>query len=96
MDGGSATNNERLATEAGQAVFAVNCKSDPGEAVRAYVEAGIAPVTRRAYKADLEHFRAWGGDIPATDLQLAASGRARSDPEGRNADQTAGRDLYRS
>ena len=40
--------------------------------VCAYVEAGIAPATRRAYKADLEHFRAWGGDIPTTDLQLAA------------------------
>ena len=38
----------------------------------AYVEAGIAPATRRAYKADLEHFRAWGGDIPTTDTQLAA------------------------
>jgi hypothetical protein len=24
-----------------------------------------------AYKADLEHFRMWGGDIPTTDLQLA-------------------------
>jgi len=36
------------------------------------VEAGIAPATRRAYKADLNHFRAWGGDIPTTDVQLAA------------------------
>jgi site-specific recombinase XerD len=36
------------------------------------VEAGIAPATRRAYKADLEHFRAWGGAIPTTDIQLAA------------------------
>ena len=36
------------------------------------MEAGIAPATRRAYKTDLEHFRAWGGSIPTTDLQLAA------------------------
>jgi hypothetical protein len=25
-----------------------------------------------AYRADLDHFRAWGGDIPSTDVQLAA------------------------
>jgi len=48
------------------------CKSQPSDTVRTYVEAGIAPATRRAYKADLEHFWAWGGDIPTTDLQLAA------------------------
>ena len=51
---------------------AVTCKCDLSDTVRAYVEAGIAPATRRAYKADLEHFRAWGGEIPTTDLQLAA------------------------
>jgi integrase len=51
---------------------AVTWKSEPSGAVGAYVEAGIAPATRRAYKADLEHFRAWGGDIPTTDIQLAA------------------------
>jgi integrase len=51
---------------------AVTCKFEPGDAVRAYVEAGIAPATRRAYKADLDHFRAWGGDIPTTETQLAA------------------------
>ena len=53
-------------------VCAVTCKSEPSDAVRAYVEAGIAPATRRAYKADLDHFRAWGGDIPTTEIQLAA------------------------
>jgi integrase len=52
--------------------FAVTCKLGPTDTVRAYVEAGIAPATRRAYKTDLEHFRAWGGSIPTTDLQLAA------------------------
>ena len=50
--------------------FAVTCKLEPSDTVRAYVEAGIAPATRRAYKTDLEHFRAWGGSIPTTDLQL--------------------------
>jgi integrase len=40
--------------------------------VEAYVQAGIAPATKRAYRADLDHFRAWGGTIPATDAQIAA------------------------
>ena len=39
--------------------------------VDAYIEAGIAPATRRAYHSDLEHFRAWGGSVPATDAQVA-------------------------
>jgi hypothetical protein len=30
------------------AEFAVTCKLEPNDAVRAYVEAGIAPATRRA------------------------------------------------
>jgi integrase len=49
---------------------AVNCKHDPTGAVEAYVEAGIAPATRRAYRADLDHFEAWGGTLPATDTQV--------------------------
>jgi hypothetical protein len=52
--------------------FAVTCKLEPSDTVRAYVEAGITPATRRAYKADLDHFLAWGGAIPTTDIQLAA------------------------
>jgi integrase len=40
--------------------------------VEAYVEGGIAPATKRAYRADLDHFRAWGGTIPAADAQVAA------------------------
>jgi hypothetical protein len=35
------------------------------------VQAGIAPATRRAYRADLDHFEAWGGTIPASDDQVA-------------------------
>ena len=30
------------------------------------------PATKRAYRADLRHFRAWGGTIPATDALVAA------------------------
>jgi integrase len=60
------------AREIASATFAANCKVPGSEAVRAYVEAGIAQATRRAYKLDLKHFRAWGGDIPTTDVELAA------------------------
>ena len=36
------------------------------------MQAGIASATKRAYRADLDHFEAWGGTIPATDAQVAA------------------------
>jgi hypothetical protein len=78
MNDGGATNGDvmvadgLIAQEIAAAEFAVTCKCEPSDTVRAYVEAGIAPATRRAYKADLEHFRTWGGDIPTTDIQLAA------------------------
>jgi integrase len=39
--------------------------------VEAYVQAGIASATKRAYRADLDHFRAWGGSLPTTDAQIA-------------------------
>ena len=73
MDEGGATSADVvIAEEIASAEFAVTCNLAPNDTVRAYVEAGITPATRRAYKADLEHFRAWGGDIPTTDIQLAA------------------------
>ena len=52
--------------------FAIDCTNELGSMVESYVEAGIAPATRRAYRADLNHFRAWGGSVPATDAQVAA------------------------
>jgi hypothetical protein len=71
MDNGDATNGDVvIAKEIASTECAVTCKLEPTDTVRAYVEAGIAPATRRAYKTDLEHFRAWGGCIPTTDLQL--------------------------
>ena len=73
MDDEDATSGDVvIAKEIANARCAVTLKLEPTDAVRAYVEAGIAPATRRAYKTDLEHFRAWGGSIPTTDLQLAA------------------------
>ena len=67
IDNGDATNGDVMiadvviAQEIASAEFAVTCKSEPSDAVRAYLAAGIAPGTGRAYKADLEHFRTWGG-----------------------------------
>ena len=73
IDNGDATEGYLvIAEEIASVGFAITCKSELSDTVRAYVEAGIAPATRRAYKADLEHFRAWGRGIPTTDLQLAA------------------------
>jgi len=48
-----------------------DCKHSSASAVEAYVEAGIAPVTLRAYRTDLNDFEGWGGTLPATDAQVA-------------------------
>jgi integrase len=53
-------------------VSAGACTEALGAEVAAYVQAGIAPATKRAYRADLNHFEAWGGTIPATDAEVAA------------------------
>ena len=52
--------------------FAIDCSDPSVSSVGVYVEAGIAPATRRAYRADLDHFEAWGGTVPATDDMVAA------------------------
>src|SRR5271166_426787 len=59
------------ASSFGDPFAAVDC-SPPVSSVEAYVRAGVAPATRRAYRADLDHFEAWGGTIPATDDMVAA------------------------
>ena len=43
----------------------------PGQ-VAALVEASIADSTRRAYRTDLAHFAAWGGQLPAEPAQVAS------------------------
>ncbi|TIQ44612.1 site-specific integrase [Mesorhizobium sp.] len=40
--------------------------------VSSYVEKGLAENTKRAYAADLAHFEAWGGSVPATDTVIAS------------------------
>ena len=52
--------------------IAINCTDEPDATTLAYVAASIADSTRRAYRCDLEHFTAWGGVIPATDVQVAS------------------------
>ena len=44
--------------------------AEPG-LVGDYVRAALASNTRRAYRADLDHFRGWGGTLPATDRMIA-------------------------
>jgi integrase len=43
----------------------------PSVAVRRYVSASVAHNTKRAYAADLRHFRRWGGSIPASEVLVA-------------------------
>lgn len=42
------------------------------EEVRCYVREAVSANTRRAYRADLEHFAAWGGTIPCSPDVVAA------------------------
>ena len=46
------------------------CTNHPAGTVTAYVEAGTTPATRRAYRTDLDHFKAWGGTLPAANAQV--------------------------
>jgi len=50
----------------------IDCTTGLAASVQSFVQAGVAPATRRAYRADLDHFVAWGGTIPATDDMVAA------------------------
>jgi integrase len=50
-------------------ICAIDCTS---EKVAAYLDAGVAANSRRAYWSDLAHFTAWGGTIPTSSEALAA------------------------
>lgn len=43
----------------------------PYSTVAAYVSNGLAENTKRAYAADLRHFKRWGGCVPATPAMVA-------------------------
>ena len=60
------------APSSGNPPDAASCTSLSVSSVEVYVQSGIAQATRRAYRADLDHFAAWGGTIPATDDMVAA------------------------
>jgi integrase len=51
---------------------AANCKQRASDLVAAYVDAALAPNTKRAYASDWAHFTKWGGVIPATPEMVAA------------------------
>lgn len=44
----------------------------PSADIRHYVKHALADNTRRAYRTDLEHYRAWGGTVPASPDSIAA------------------------
>ncbi len=52
--------------------FAINCKNDGPEPFIAYVQDSLSENTRRAYLSDLDHFKVWGGMIPATEPMVAS------------------------
>jgi hypothetical protein len=58
-------------------IIAAACTKMLRAEVEAYAQAGIAPATKRAYRADLNYFEAWGRTIPARDAQVAARGSRR-------------------
>ncbi|MER9403664.1 tyrosine-type recombinase/integrase [Mesorhizobium caraganae] len=53
-------------------VCEINFTTKLSDKVAGYVEQGLAENTRRAYAADLAHFEAWGGSIPASDATVAS------------------------
>ncbi len=46
-------------------------ENEPSERVKDYVRASSSEATLKAYKSDLEHFRAWGGVMPASAASVA-------------------------
>lgn len=50
----------------------VSCNDVSSPDVRRYIECALSENSRRAYKGDFDHFRAWGGCLPSTPEQVAA------------------------
>jgi integrase len=70
-DGSRAADADVLGHPTRMLLCASACTNTLHADVEAYVHAGIAPATKRAYCTDLDHFEAWGGTLPATDAQVA-------------------------
>ncbi len=43
-----------------------------GEKVKLYVDNSLSENSRKAYRADFEHFKSWGGSVPSTPEMVAA------------------------
>jgi site-specific recombinase XerD len=73
---GGAARREDQTLPSGVAFLASTCTAtalDPvPDEVAVLVEASIAESTRRAYRADLAHFEAWGGTLPAEPALVAS------------------------
>jgi integrase len=61
----------RLRISRGDVMGKRTTTSVPSAQVNRYTQAALADNTHRSYKADLAHFRAHGGTIPTTAVQLA-------------------------
>lgn len=65
--------NSPLSKPTTDLVCAINCTgSRPvSQLVATYVDAALAPNSKRAYAADWQHFVNWGGAVPATAVHVA-------------------------
>lgn len=67
----------RPKTGANESQFEPKCHTSPIDFTRlpplvaTYVDQSLSENTKRAYAADLAHFEAWGGCVPATDAMVA-------------------------
>jgi len=50
----------------------LGAENEPQRRVQTYVQEAFAPNTRRAYRADLAHFMAWGGSVPSNAEEVTA------------------------
>ena len=62
---------QRAAKKSADTVVQYLASDQCDSSVRQYIDAALADNTLRAYSADLKHFIAWGGVIPATPEQVA-------------------------
>ncbi len=63
---------DRIGTHAPRQLGIEGCAINCPKGVEDYVRAGIAPATRVAYRADLAHFEAWGGTVPASATEVSS------------------------
>jgi site-specific recombinase XerD len=65
------TAKQRVASKSANTVVQYLAGNNCDLSVRQYIDAALADNTLRAYRADLKHFIAWGGKIPACPEQVA-------------------------